>query len=64
MAGQNDTLELVTQDPGHVSIAYANRIYHHDRKNREGIARVLAVPALSASWRKSFQELLANLDSA
>ena len=64
LAGQNDTLELVTQDPGNVSIAFANRIYHHDRKNREGIARVLAVPALSASWRKSFQELLANLDSA
>jgi MOSC domain-containing protein YiiM len=52
-----DGLFLVEQDPRRVSIAFANRIYHHERKNREGIETVLAVPALSESWQKSFREL-------
>ena len=52
-----DEIVLVQHDPRGVSIAYANQIYHHDRKNREGIEKVLSVPALSASWQKSFQEL-------
>jgi len=52
-----DEITLVQRDPRGVSITYANQIYHHDRKNREGIEKVLSVPALSASWQKSFQEL-------
>jgi MOSC domain-containing protein YiiM len=45
------------RDPRSVSVSFANRIYHHDRKNCEGIEKVLAVPALSDSWQKSFREL-------
>ena len=45
------------RDPRSVSVSFANHTYHHDRKNCAGIERVLAVPALSASWQKSFQEL-------
>ena len=45
------------RDPRAVSVSFANRIYHHDRKNCEGIERALAVPALSDSWQKSFREL-------
>lgn len=52
-----DGIFLVEQDPRRVSIAFANRIYHHNRKNREGIEKILAVPALSESWQKSFLEL-------
>jgi MOSC domain-containing protein YiiM len=52
-----DELFLFEQDPRRVSIAFANRIYHYERKNREGIEKVLAVPALSESWQKSFLEL-------
>jgi len=52
-----DDLFLIEQDLLRVSIAFANRIYHYDRKNREGIEKVLAVPALSKSWQKSFREL-------
>lgn len=62
--GPGDRLEPVTHDPLGVSIAFANRIYHHDRKNREGIEKVLAVSALSASWRDSFQELRKNCGPA
>jgi MOSC domain-containing protein YiiM len=53
-----DSLLLIEQDQCRVSIAFANRVYHHDRKNREGIEKVLAVSALSASWQKSFRELM------
>ena len=52
-----DAVTLIERDARGVSVAFANQIYHHDRKNREGIAKVLAVPALSESWQKSFQEL-------
>lgn len=52
-----DGIDLIEPDPRRVSITFANHIFHHDRKNREGIEKVLAVPALSGSWQKSFQEL-------
>jgi MOSC domain-containing protein YiiM len=52
-----DGIFLIEQDTRWVSIAFANRIYHHERKNCEGIEKVLAVPALSDSWQKSFLEL-------
>jgi len=52
-----DRINLLERDPRTVSIAFANRIFHHDRRNREGIEKVLAVPALSDSWTRSFQEL-------
>ena len=56
-----DAVTLVERDPRGVTVEFANRIYHHDRKNREGIERVLGVPALSASWQQSFRELLEKL---
>ncbi len=52
-----DEIILAERDPREVSIAFANRIWYHERRNLEGIERVLSVPALSASWRKSFEEL-------
>ena len=52
-----DTVALIERDTRAVSVAFANHIYHHDRKNREGIEKVLSVPALSESWQKSFLEL-------
>ena len=52
-----DPLVLVEKNPNQTSVAFANRIFHHDRKNREGIERVLAVHALSEVWRRSLQKL-------
>lgn len=57
MVRAGDELILKEADPLGVSVSYANRIYHHQRNDLSGIERVLAVPALSASWRKSFEEL-------
>ena len=53
-------MTLTERDPLMVSVSYASRIYHHERKNREAIEKVLAVAALSTSWQKSFQELRAS----
>lgn len=50
-------LILTKRDPLRISVSFANHTYHHDRKNCNAIEKVLAVPALSASWQKSFQEL-------
>lgn len=58
---QGDACTLVQADPAQVSITFANQIMHHDRKNKEGIKRVLGVAALSQSWQKSLRELLAKV---
>jgi len=50
-------LILKERDPHAVSVSFANLTYHHYRKNCDAIEKVLAVPALSASWQKSFQDL-------
>lgn len=54
-----DMITLMERDPRGVTVAFANEIFYRDRKNRVGIEKVLSVPALSASWRTSFRELLA-----
>jgi MOSC domain-containing protein YiiM len=52
-----NALVLREKDRHGITVSFANRIYHHDRKNREGIEKVLAVGALSGSWRESFLKL-------
>ncbi len=54
---KGDALILREKDLHGVTLSYANRIFHHERKNCEGIMNILAVPALSESWKKSFREL-------
>ena len=57
MVQAGDRLELTEQDSSNVTVEFANRIWYNDRANREGIERVLSVPALSEAWRRDFQEL-------
>ncbi len=45
------------RDAHNISVAFANHIFYHDKKNYQGITTVLAVTALSESWRDSFQDL-------
>jgi MOSC domain-containing protein YiiM len=52
-----DILIIKERDAHNITISFASRIYHHDRNNYEGIEKVLAVPALSASWQQSFQKM-------
>lgn len=58
MVSVNDEVKLLEKDPAQVSIDFANEIMHHDRKNQEGMKRILAVDALSSSWRKTFTKRL------
>lgn len=52
-----NALILLEKERNGVTVSFANLIYHRDRQNREGIEKVLAVDALSESWRKSFLKL-------
>lgn len=58
---QGEPITLLQRHPGGITISYANRIMHHDKANREGIERILAVESLSDSWRATFQKRLAGL---
>ncbi|MBM4338489.1 MAG: MOSC domain-containing protein [Deltaproteobacteria bacterium] len=54
---KGDALIEKKKDSQGVTISFANRIYHHERRNLEAIEKVLAVESLSESWRYSFLEL-------
>jgi MOSC domain-containing protein YiiM len=56
-----DALILRERHRDGITVSFANRIYHHDKGNREGIEKVLAVDALSGSWRESFLKLKETL---
>lgn len=53
-----DELRLQQFHPAGISVAEANRVMHKDKNDLEGIRRVLAVDALSASWVKTFTSRL------
>ncbi len=54
---KGNLLTFHERDPLGITISFANHTYHHDRSNCEAIEKVLAVPALSESWQRSFHEL-------
>jgi len=54
-------IERLQPHPLGITVAFANRIKHHDKNNAEGIRAILAVDALSANWRQSFEERLERL---
>lgn len=54
---KGEELIIIERDPRAVTVSFASNTYHHNRKNCGAIEKVLAVPALSESWQKSFQEL-------
>ncbi|WP_442602873.1 MOSC domain-containing protein [Paenibacillus sp. KN14-4R] len=47
-------LELLSRHELGITISYANRIMHHEKTNMEGMQNILAVDALSDSWRATF----------
>jgi MOSC domain-containing protein YiiM len=50
---------LVERGVGALSIAYINHIYYHERDNAAAMKQIASHPALSASWRETFQKRLA-----
>jgi MOSC domain-containing protein YiiM len=57
------TLTLLDRHSAGVTIAYANRIMHHDKEDRAGIERILQVAELSANWQKTFRKRLEGTDT-
>ena len=55
-----DAIALACRPTHGVTIAEANRVMHHDRRDAEGLRRLLEVPELSAVWRATFERRLAG----
>lgn len=51
-------LQLLEPHPMRVTVAWANRIMHHEKQNAGGIRRILEVDALSSSWRRTLSARL------
>jgi len=54
--GAGDAIELVSRDPGKVTVADITRLYAFEKDNRELLQRAIEVAALPASWRDYFRE--------
>lgn len=53
-----DPVELAPAEGDRVSIAEANDLYRAEAPDRERVARLIAVPALSEAWRDHFRARL------
>jgi MOSC domain-containing protein YiiM len=51
-----DRLVRAERDPHQVTVARAHRVRHLGEDGRDGLEQVLAVPALSTSWRRTLSE--------
>lgn len=56
--GANSQIHLVKQDPLSVTLAFANHIMFKDKEDIEGLRKVLAVEALSESWKIALRKRL------
>ncbi|GIW07742.1 MAG: MOSC domain-containing protein [Dehalococcoidia bacterium] len=56
-----DLIVLVERPFPWATIAEANRLMHRTKQDRAGLERMLALPALSESWRQTFQRRLAGI---
>jgi len=59
----SDGIERVAAHPKAVTVAFANRVKHHDKQNADAIRAILEVDALSAAWRASLQKRLESLNA-
>ena len=55
-----DALELVARPYPEVTVAEANRVMHHDKRDWPAIEFLLTVPELGASWRRTFERRLVS----
>jgi MOSC domain-containing protein YiiM len=61
---ENPSIQLIAKHPNGVTVAYGNEIQFKDKTNTEGVKRILAVQALSASWREHFEKRLQVLEGS
>jgi len=55
-----DEIALLERTASEASVAEANRVMHLDKHDVAGIERLLAVPELSANWRRTFEKRLSG----
>ncbi len=53
-----DDIVLLERPARSVSITEANRVMHRDKYDVAGIERLLGIPELSVSWRRTLEERL------
>lgn len=58
-----DELRLLRLHPDRITVEEANRVMHKDREDMEGMRRLFALDALSASWAKTFAKRLERLNT-
>ena len=54
-------IALLERSAPEVTVEEANRVMHHDKRDFAGIERLLAVPELSANWRRAFEKRLRDM---
>ncbi|MGH3137111.1 MAG: MOSC domain-containing protein [Gaiellaceae bacterium] len=64
LVAAGDDIEIVSRDPGRVSVADVTRLYAHDRADLETMQRAAALEALPEEWRHWFLERLAAAKDA
>lgn len=58
--GRGDEISLLERPSHGVTVAEANRVMHHDKKDLAGIEGLLAVGELAESWRSKFEKRLSG----
>lgn len=58
---QDSKITLLERPSNNVSVLFSNEIYFHNRKDKDGIEKVLAVPELAEIWRGQLEDRLAKL---
>jgi MOSC domain-containing protein YiiM len=53
-----DRIEPLARDPANVPVSEITRLFTRDRRDVDGLRRVLAVDALPGEWRLFFEQLL------
>ncbi|UOK65213.1 MOSC domain-containing protein [Paenibacillus amylolyticus] len=53
----------ISTDPTSMTVLEANRIMHQGKENVDGIQALLAIPALSDSWRQTLMKRLSKLEN-
>ncbi|HDR7792150.1 TPA: MOSC domain-containing protein [Bacillus luti] len=58
---KDSKITLLERQPNSVSVLFSNEIYFHNRKDKDGLEKVLAVPELADVWRDQLEDRLAKL---
>ncbi|GLX68084.1 MOSC domain-containing protein [Paenibacillus glycanilyticus] len=59
-----DALKIVERHPAAISLAEANRVMYQGKDDLQGMAALLEVEALSASWKETFSSRIERLQQA